>query len=155
VGVFREELFYAREEEELCLRLLDAGYDVAYLPLATVRHKRSFEARTIKPRKLALDLRNMLLVTWLYFPFAAAMRLTALRVVVYLARSIKLGCPGAAFRGAIEAAALLPRALAERRPIRSTTYRRYLVLNPRSRWWQFLTAEPLPVPHRHEDFDAT
>lgn len=144
VGPFMEELFYAREEEELCLRLLDAGFEVVYLPTAIVRHKGSALARTDPVRKSELDLRNMIWVTWRLLPTGAALRLSLCRAALGLARAARAGNLSAALRGGIEALRLLPRAIAGRAPIRPETYRQYLALNPRSRVWPLTTRAPVP-----------
>jgi GT2 family glycosyltransferase len=146
VGGFCESFFFAREEEELCLRMLDRGWKVAYLGRARVRHRGSAAVRTPKARKLALDLRNMLWITWRYFPAIAAFRLTALRLATYAVRALRCRMPRAALSGFAEALAGLRPVLASRRPIRKDVYNEYCVLNPLSRVFPSRRTEPLLLP---------
>ena len=133
VGGFWEPLFFSREEEDLAFRLMEAGYDIAYVPNIEVGHKKSPAARTPPGRKLALDLRNMLWVTWRHLPILASIRLTMLRTLLYLWRGIRGGYVGDVISGLSEAIGGWPCAWRTRKPISADTYRRYSDLNPRLR----------------------
>lgn len=44
-GEYPEHFVYGQEEMDLSLRILDAGYDIRYLPSVVVRHKKSAKGR--------------------------------------------------------------------------------------------------------------
>lgn len=45
VGLFAEDFVYAFEEQDLSMRIIDAGYDILYVPSVVVYHKQSSKAR--------------------------------------------------------------------------------------------------------------
>jgi N-acetylglucosaminyldiphosphoundecaprenol N-acetyl-beta-D-mannosaminyltransferase len=143
-GGFWEPLFFAREEEDLAFRLMEAGFDIAYFHRVEVRHKVSTEARTHPGRKLALDLRNMVWITWRYLPIITSIRLTLLRVLAYLWRGLRAGSVSDVLQGLREAANGFPMVWRSRRPISYNTLRRYRELNPRLR--PFGRTTPILLP---------
>ena len=148
VGLFWEELFFAREEDDLALRLLDAGYDIIYLPSVVLRHKVSPAVRTHAGDKLRLDLRNTLWIAWKYLPAIHALRISLARSILYSARSFRIGQPSAALLGFAEALKELRAILSERRPLAQETYRRYVRLNPKMRWLPRGSSEPVYIDSR-------
>jgi GT2 family glycosyltransferase len=148
VGLFWEKLFFAREEDDLALRLLDAGYDIIYLPSVVLRHKVSPAARTHAGDKLRLDLRNTLWIAWKYLPAIHALRISLARSTLYSVRSFRIGQPSAALLGFAEALKELRAILSERRPLAQETYHRYVRLNPKMRWLPRRSSEPVYIDSR-------
>lgn len=74
VGTYPSDFVYGFEEHDLCLRLLDAGWDVLYAPSVSIYHKQTPEARLpsteTRERQIAnrikLAVRNL---PWRYVAF--------------------------------------------------------------------------------------
>jgi len=78
-----EEFFRAAEENDLAVRVLDAGYNILYMPAAVARHKLSALARDTDEIAY-LTVRNNLAVAWKFLPLSRAAALTLWRVPHYV-----------------------------------------------------------------------
>ncbi len=129
VGGFRARLGINGEEKELCLRLLDRGWRVVYLPHAYVGHVAAHAGRDAR-RYLHQTVRNTTLGALLDEPFPLVLAGVALRLYSYypMRRGWGIDDPGGMrvlLRGL---ARELPAVLRERTPVRWGTIRRWRAL---------------------------
>ena len=132
-GGYRERLGVNGEERELCLRLLDAGHRIVYLPDALVAHVADPGGRDLR-RFLRIIVRNDCLGAMLNEPLPMALASVPVRLSRYprMRRGWGVDDPGgfrAVVRGLIGE---LPGVLRERRAVRWSTIRR----------WRRLAASP-------------
>lgn len=95
LGGYREILHYYGEEKEYCLRLLDAGYKVVFLPKCGVVHIPDPAGRDAV-RYFRYYTRNDCLNALLNLPWPLAMSMVAMRLLGYhttLSRHMKLRDP--------------------------------------------------------------
>jgi hypothetical protein len=114
-----EEFFRAAEENDLAVRVLDAGFNILYMPSTVARHKLSPKTRD-RGEIVYLTARNNLAVAWKYYPATRAAALTLWRGPHFLATRLGAGD----LRGAIRTPGLLAGvagALRRRRPISRAT----------------------------------
>lgn len=78
-----EEFFRAAEENDLAVRVLDAGYNILYMPSALAHHKLSPKTRD-EGQIVYLTVRNNLAVAWKFYSLTRAVLLTLWRVPHYL-----------------------------------------------------------------------
>jgi GT2 family glycosyltransferase len=128
-GGFRARLGINGEEKELCLRLLDRGWRVVYLPDAHVGHVAAHAGRDAR-RYLHQTVRNTTLGALLDEPFPLVLAGAALRLYSYypMRRGWGIDDPGGMgvlLRGL---ARELPAVLRERTPVRWGTIRRWRAL---------------------------
>jgi len=128
VGLFWEQLFIYREEDDLSLRAWDAGYQVLYYPDAVVCHRTSPQKRVTGGQREYFDLRNSLYIYFVRYPWWMLARFAPLKVAVGLVKGIGKGCIGQVLRALADVVAHMPFLLKQRRPISNDTARRYLVL---------------------------
>jgi GT2 family glycosyltransferase len=136
-GGFRERIGINGEEKELCLRLLDRGLRVVYLPDAVVGHVAAAAERD-RRRYLHQTVRNNTLGALYNEPFPLVLAGAGMRLYSYFAmrRGWSIHDPGgfgAIVRGL---ARELPAVLRERRPVRWSTWKR----------WRRMTQSP-PEPY--------
>jgi GT2 family glycosyltransferase len=136
-GGFRQRLNIHGEEKELCLRLLDRGLRVVYLPRAGVGHLAATAGRDMR-HYLHQTVRNSTLGGLYNEPFPQVLAGAALRLYNYF--PMRRGwavddCGGFSglLRGLVRE---LPAILRERRPVRHATWRR----------WRRMTQSP-PEPY--------
>jgi GT2 family glycosyltransferase len=129
-GGFWPEFFFAREEEDLAIRIMDAGYRVVYQPDVVVLHSPSPSNRTSRARHLALSLGNSMLVYWRNQPVPLAAGLSLGKALLFTARCFEEKHPMAAPLGVLVALEKAPRAFRSRRCVSIETVRRYRALNP-------------------------
>jgi GT2 family glycosyltransferase len=126
LGGFRSQLMINGEERELCLRVLDAGMQIVYLPQARVAHLTDPAGRDAR-RYLHLTVRNGVLASIYNDPLPLLAIRVPLRLAAYhrMRRGWKLEDPG----GFGEIVAWIRRDLreawAQRRPVRWRTIRRW------------------------------
>ena len=72
VGGFFEPYFYLSSEIDLATRLLEAGWDVRYVPHAQFDHMKAQSGRS-SDRALYFRIRNHLWYLWLRFPASVAL----------------------------------------------------------------------------------
>lgn len=81
VGGYFEPYFFTVSEVDVSTRMIQAGWDVRYVPAAVFDHLKETAARTAPVRMLRFAVRNQIWYFWLRFPGALA----ALRIPAYLA----------------------------------------------------------------------
>ncbi len=123
VGGFHPRLWLGGEEELLAADLAAVGWELCYLPAATVHHHASTVRDTTK--RLRDGVRNTLWFTWLRRPLPAALRRTA--VVLGQLRS------RAALAGALAALRGTPWVLTERRVLPAHAEARFRALEDAQR----------------------
>lgn len=123
-GGYYERLFWGGEEWDLALGLLDAGYDVRYLPLP-VRHlaPRGSLNQRADPRH-ALLVRNRCWIAVRRLPLPAALAFALPRLALWAARSLRHGYFDAYRSGLGELLSSLPELIRERAPVARKTRRR-------------------------------
>ncbi|MFL5540091.1 MAG: glycosyltransferase family 2 protein [Longimicrobiaceae bacterium] len=136
-GGFRARLGIHGEEKELCLRLLDRGLRVVYLPDAVVGHVAAAAERDLR-RYLHQTVRNSTLSALYNEPFPLVLGGAALRLWRYfpMRRGWKVPDAGGFGPLVLGLARELPAVLRERRPVRWATWRR----------WRRMTQSP-PEPY--------
>lgn len=136
VGGFQARLGINGEEKELCLRLLDAGYRVVYLPGAVIGHVADSGNRDQR-RYLHQTVRNTTLSAIYDEPFPLVIGGAALRLWRYfpMRKGWRIHDPGGFGRVVAGVARELPAALRERRPVRWATW---------TRWRRMTQASPKP-----------
>ena len=125
-GGYREMLVFYGEEKELCLRLLDAGLSIVYLPDALVGHLPAPGGRAAA-RYVRYAIRNDCLVSILSEPLPLAALTVPLRLWRFtrMAKNIPGGDPGGLRWVLSELRRLLPDAWQARRPVAWRTIRRW------------------------------
>ena len=145
-GGFRERLGINGEEKELCLRLLDRGYRVVYLPGAVIGHLADEGGRD-RRRYLRQTVRNTTLGALYDEPVPQVLGGAALRLWRYfpMRKGWQIDDPGGfgeIVRGLVRE---LPDVLRERTPVRWATLKR----------WRTMTQSPPepydPPPHPHSE----
>ena len=135
VGGFREALGITGEEKELCMRLLDAGWAVVYLPDAVVAHMADPGGRD-KRRYLHQTVRNDVLAALYTLPFPLMLGGAVVRLRRYfvMRKGWEIEDPEG-FPGVLRQLAPGAReALGARTPVRWSTVRE----------WRRLTQHPVP-----------
>jgi len=87
LGGFWRALRYSREEEDLAIGVIHAGYHILYAPDVVVRHFLSPRGRFSIAERRSTELRNGVLVLWRRFPMPVAIPAIAARM---LSMSIKM-----------------------------------------------------------------
>jgi GT2 family glycosyltransferase len=138
LGGYQESFHYYGEEKDYCLRLLNAGYDVVYLPDARVAHVPDPSGRS-EARYLRYVVRNDCLSALYNEPLPMAMLTVPVRVARYAAmrRHGNVHDPGGLRWVVGELFASLPRVWRTRKPMRWTSIRRWRQL--RRTWPAFDT----------------
>jgi GT2 family glycosyltransferase len=125
VGGYRA-LYQHGEEKDCCLRLMDAGYDIVYLPDPPVVHLHDPGGRNVK-RYLRYVIRNDCLGAMFNQPLAMALVTVPARLSRYvrMRRLGKVHDPGGLFWIVGQLVAQLPTVARERRPVKWSTLRRW------------------------------
>jgi GT2 family glycosyltransferase len=125
-GGFRERIGIHGEEKELCLRLLDRGWRVVYLPDALVGHLADPAGRDMR-RYLHQTVRNTVLGALYNEPFPLVLAGAGVRLRSYfpMRRNWAVADPGGFGRIVRGLARDLPSVLRERRPVRWATWKRW------------------------------
>jgi GT2 family glycosyltransferase len=126
VGGYRTRFGFYGEEKELCLRLLDAGYSVAYLPEARVAHLPDPSGRD-RVRYLRQVARNDCLASLYNDPIPRLAWMVPARLALYfrMRRGWRIADPGGFWWLLKELVSALPDIRRERRPVRRETLRRW------------------------------
>lgn len=126
LGGFREQLLIFGEERELCLRALDAGLGVVYLPGARIAHLSDPANRDMR-RYLRLTVRNGVLASIYDDPFPILCVRVPVRLYAYFSmrRAWNVGDPGGFWRVLRWIGRDLPEAARQRRAVRWATIQRW------------------------------
>lgn len=128
IGAYPLDLFIGQEGVELAARILDAGYDIYYLPSVSVTHSVATEGRT-SGRQFFFNARNIYWISLRTYPVGLAIR-TILREWSTLALfSLIRGRLVHFARGCFEGLRHTATLWANRRPIGSDTVRHLSRLN--------------------------
>lgn len=138
-GGFLEPMEINGEEKELCLRLLDAGHRVVYLPDARIGHVAASAGRDPR-RYLHQTVRNEVLSAAHAFPAPLWPVLAVARLLRYfpMRRGWKIHDPNGLWAVLRVIRERLPGVVRSRRPVRWSTLRR----------WRELAARPQPYAPR-------
>ncbi|HEY5220190.1 MAG TPA: glycosyltransferase [Gemmatimonadaceae bacterium] len=133
LGGFREQLMINGEEREMCLRALDAGLGVVYLPQARVAHLADPAGRDVR-HYLHLTVRNGVVSSIYDDPFALMCVRIPMRLVAYfrMRRGWNVTDPWGFWAVLRWIARDVRRAFAQRRPVRWSTIRRWRSLTRRA-----------------------
>jgi GT2 family glycosyltransferase len=135
LGGYRERLVFYGEEKDYCLRLLDGGWRVVYLPDALVGHLPDPSGRN-QSRYVRHAIRNDCLTSLYTEPLAMVLAGFPVRLWRYtrMAKGVTGGDPGGLRWILGEVATALPDALRHRKPVSWATVRT----------WRRLTRQPDP-----------
>jgi GT2 family glycosyltransferase len=137
LGGYLEPLHFYGEEKDYCLRMLDAGYLVVYVPDARVAHVPDSSGRSAS-RYLRYVIRNECLSALYHEPLPLPLATVPLRLMRYMSmrRHGRVDDPGGLSWILRELAAALPGACRNRRPVGWRTFVR----------WRRLRMSPPPFP---------
>ena len=138
LGGYRSSFYFYGEEKEYCLRLLDAGYDVVYLPSALVAHVPDPAGRNAQ-KYLRYTVRNNCLGAIYNEPLMMMLPSVAARLLLYfrMKRGWKIHDPGGFMWIVKQVLSLLPAAWRERRSLKWATFRQWRKL--RRSWPPYTT----------------
>ena len=126
LGGYRSSFYFYGEEKEYCLRLLDAGYDVVYLPSALVAHVPDPAGRNAQ-KYLRYTVRNNCLGAIYNEPLVMMLPGVAARLLLYfrMKRGWKIHDPGGFTWIVKQVLSSLPAAWRERRSLKWATFRQW------------------------------
>jgi GT2 family glycosyltransferase len=127
-GLFWEPLFFGGEGEELSLRIWDAGYQILYCPSALVYHRVSPRERVASDARLYFNLRNMLYIFLVRYPWWMVAFFAPLKIGASLVQGLRRRRPHHIIKALFDVTRQLPFLLGERQPIRNQTARDYIRL---------------------------
>jgi len=135
---YRRTFFYHGEEKEYCLRLLDAGYRVVYLPDARVAHLPDPSGRSARDY-IRYVIRNDCLTALYNDPWWRLVWTLPGRLVLYfrMRHGLRVTDPGGFVWVIRELVRLLPSVVPDRRPLDARTFRR---------WRELRAAPPYEAP---------
>jgi GT2 family glycosyltransferase len=124
LGGYRESFHFYGEEKDYCLRLLEAGLDVVYMPAGRVVHAAHIAGRS-HSKYVRHTIRNDCLGALYNEPFPLPLVSVPLRLCRYVQMRGSHADPGG-FRWIVkDLVKRLPSVLRERRPVRWSTLRRW------------------------------
>jgi len=129
LGGYREIFEYHGEEKELCLRLIEAGHSIVYLPHARIAHVTDPASRNAR-KYLRLVSRNDCLNSLYNDPPERVIWMVPARLALYfrMRSGWKIHDPGGAWWVVREVVRCLPRVWRDRRPVSRATLRRWRAL---------------------------
>ncbi len=116
--LYPERYFYAMEEIDLSLRLIDAGWEIAYLPEIAVRHYAASQGRLEEVERWHRHSLNKARMAWRLLPLPYPLTTTLIWCAAALVRTRRVGVALGVLRDLWAERALLRQ---ERRPIRPAT----------------------------------
>lgn len=128
IGAYPLDLFIGQEGVELAARILDAGYDIYYLPSVSVTHSVAAEGRT-SGRQFYFNARNIYWIALRTYPLGLAIRTICREWSTLALFSLVRGRLLHFVRGCFEGLRRTATLWAERRPIGSDTARHIKRLN--------------------------
>jgi GT2 family glycosyltransferase len=127
-GVFWDKLFFGREGEDLSVRIWDVGYTILYSPQALVYHRVSPQKRMAGAERLCSDLRNVLYIYIVRYPWWMMAWFVTMKVGIAVVRGVSKRCLPQVLRTLAEVMGEVPALWRQRRPIRDETAHRYIKL---------------------------
>jgi len=125
---YPERYFYAMEEIDLSLRLIDAGWEIVYLPEVAARHYTSPQGRLEEIERWQRHSLNKARMAWRLLPLPYPLTTTLIWCAATLVRTRQPGAALHVLRALWAERALLRQ---ERRPIRPATVRRLRCIGAR------------------------
>jgi GT2 family glycosyltransferase len=117
------ELFIAHEGFDLALRLVDAGYQIWYIPEVKVWHMASLETRE-NWRPFYFNTRNLLMVVYRNYPLWAGLMHALPRLAVLGVYGLRYRCLGKYVAGIVDGLRGIRTLRPRRRPVRPQTLRK-------------------------------
>ena len=128
VGLFWDQLYFKRSEDEFSIRTLDAGYEILYFPSAVVTHNVSPRGRVGSGDREYFDLRNALYIYLIHFPAWMILRIAPLKIASSLIRGIRSGYLRRDLSALLAVGKAYGALMKQRKPIRNETAHYYLRL---------------------------
>ena len=154
LGGYRESFHFYGEEKDYCLRLLDVGLDVVYMPLARVVHAADIAGRS-HSKYVRHTIRNDCLGAIYNEPFPLPFVSVPLRLRRYVQMRGAHSDPGGLSWIIKDLVKRLPSVLRDRRPVRWSTLRRWRRL--RRQWPAWVPQAAIQHEYgqlvRHSDTD--
>lgn len=121
-GLFLEDYFFALEELDLSMRLVDAGYSIHYIPEIIVYHAHS----AVRPtgRWFEYNLRSRFILTIRFLPVWAIIPHLIIWNIFIFVKACRASHVTAFFRGFLRGFSSIPLALRFRKPLRSETIKK-------------------------------
>jgi len=140
LGGYRSSFYFYGEEKEYCLRLLDRGYNVVYIPSALVAHVPDPAGRNAQ-KYLRYTVRNNCLGAIYNEPLAMMLPSVAARLFLYfrMKRGWRIHDPGGFAWIVKQVLSLLPAAWRDRRSLKWATFRQWRKL--RQSWPPYAASE--------------
>jgi GT2 family glycosyltransferase len=126
---------YGAEEKDLCLRLIDSGYDIVKLHGVHVWHDKTSTARDLA-RQHSSGVCNDMTLTMRRVPFGLLIPILCYKLVSHMVFAFKHGLLRSGARGVFHFALVAGEAWRSRRPVRPSSFARY----------QALTKSPVRLP---------
>lgn len=128
VGLFWNALFIYREEDDLSLRVWNAGYKILYYPQALIYHRVSPHKRVVHHERQYFDLRNSLYIYFTRYPWWMLLCFTPLKIGTSFAKGFKRGCWRQVFRALFDVVQQFFHLWGQRQPISNRTAYHYIRL---------------------------
>ncbi|MDQ4076990.1 MAG: hypothetical protein M3220_12180, partial [Chloroflexota bacterium] len=125
---FWDKLFIYCEEDDLSLRVWDAGYKILYWPQALVYHRESPQKRVSHSMREYFDLRNSLYIYLVRYPWWMLCLFAPLQIGISLFKGLRGGYVHEVLPALTEVVRELPSLWEERCPISNGTARQFLSL---------------------------
>jgi GT2 family glycosyltransferase len=131
LGGFWSKLHYSREEEDLAMGIIHAGFKILYSPDLVVRHFPNPKGRFSIAERRRIELRNGILVIWRRFPIPIALVAGGLRALTMSAKMTmrRQGSPFHLLSVVATAVSDLPATRSDRATISLASLRRYVLLH--------------------------
>jgi GT2 family glycosyltransferase len=124
LGGYRESFYFYGEEKDYCLRVLDAGFDIVYMPSARVVHAPNPSTRS-RSRYVRYVIRNDCLFALYNEPLPLALLTLPIRLGRYRSMTRDFKDTGGFTWIVREIARLLPSIVGSRRPVSWATVRQW------------------------------
>lgn len=127
VGGFPEEYFIMEAGRDLAIKLVEAGYELTYVPSVAFEHKSSAEReksdnfRLHSDRRMYFKLRNELWTLWKYYPIHHVIAKSLMKMGMWAVVMARQGSFHTYRRAIVDAYKALPTILRKRRPVSRRT----------------------------------
>ncbi len=124
-GLFSEELFLYWDEDDLSIRIIDAGYTIWYCPDLVAYHVIPVSQNaTRSKRRVYYQARNSIWYYWKYYPVWVAIIVSVCSIPYHLSSALRYRCLRACLKGILDALLGMPGILKKRTPVREETWRK-------------------------------